>query len=147
MVVVESSKVNEFQWPAAILAGIIAGAVLLIVPSGSPWSGVTFFSPVIMGRTIPPADLSLVSTWLLHLLLSVGYGLVISRIVASFRRGRALLAGALMGMVLYGVNLGLVSAFWLQLRGNEIAIAFTHIVFGLVAAGAYRGLLKRQAGA
>jgi len=137
--------VNEFQWPAAVLAGLVAGLVLLIVPSGSPWSRITFFSPVVMGRTVPASDLPLVSTWLIHLFVSVVYGLAISRIAAGFRRGRALLAGAITGLILYGLNLGIVSAFWPDLRGNEVAVAFTHVVFGLISAGAYRGLLKRHA--
>ena len=39
---------GHVQWPAALGAGFIAGAILLIVPRGSPWSSVTFFSPVII---------------------------------------------------------------------------------------------------
>jgi hypothetical protein len=134
----------SFQWPAALLAGLIAGAVLLLVPAGSPWSRVSSFSPVVMGRLISPqAGLSLVPTWLLHLVISLIYGLIISAVAMRFRRGQALLAGAIIGLILYLINLGLVSAFWPSLRGHEVAIAFAHVVFGLIAAGAYRGLLKR----
>src|ERR1041384_1805503 len=141
----EPVDADSFQWPAALLAGIIAGVVLLVVPAGSPWSRVSFFSPVIMGRVISPqAGLPLLSTWFLHLGLSVIYGLIISAVATRFRRGQALLAGAIIGLILYLINFAIVSAVWPNSRGNEIAIAFAHIVFGLIAAGAYRGLLKRS---
>jgi hypothetical protein len=140
----EAAPDTPFQWNAALLAGLIAGAVLLIVPAGSPWSRISFFSPVVMGRTIPPqAGLPLVSTWLLHLLVSLIYGLIVSLVAMRLRRGLALLAGAITGLVLYAINFGIVSLLWPDARGNEVAIAFAHVVFGLVAAGAYRGLLRR----
>ena len=60
------------------------------------------------------------------------------------RRRRAFVTGALAGFVLYAVNFGVVTAFWPWLRGAEFSIVITHIVFGLITAGAYRGLLKRK---
>src|SRR5207248_11689730 len=42
------------QWGAALGAGLIAGVILLVVPRGSPWSSLTVFSPVIMGRALSP---------------------------------------------------------------------------------------------
>ena len=77
--------------------------------------------------------------WTLHLLVSLVYGLIISRIVATLRRRRAFFTGAL---VLYAVNFGAVSTIWPWLRGAEFSAVVTHILFGLIKAGAYRGLLK-----
>jgi hypothetical protein len=37
-----------------------------------------------------------------------------------------------------------VSALWPSLRGAEFSVVVTHVVFGLITAGAYRGLLKRK---
>jgi predicted membrane protein len=65
-------------------------------------------------------------------------------VVASLRQTKAILTGAVIGVILYGLNLGLVMAFWPQFLGDEPLVAFTHAVFGLVAAGAYRGLLRRK---
>ena len=77
------------------------------------------------------------------MVLSVIYGLIISRVVAGLKQTRAIITGGLLGLVLYIINFVLVSLWWPSLRGNEVSVVFTHLVFGLVAAGAYRGLLKR----
>jgi hypothetical protein len=140
----EPEEPTQFHVGPALGAGFIAGAVLMIVPHGSPWSSLTFFSPVIMGRAIPgPVEMPLLLVWVLHLVVSIAYGLIISRIVATLRWRRAFLTGALAGLVLYAVNFGVVSAVWPWLRGAEFSVVVTHIVFGLITAGAYRGLLKR----
>ena len=143
--VLEPQARNRLQWDAAVEAGFIAGLVLLVLPQGSPWSALTFFSPAIPGRPLPVSmAMSLLGVWIIHLLLSVLYGLIISRVVANLRREKAILTGGLAGLVLYVLNLGLVSFVWPALRGNEVAVALAHVVFGLVAAGAYRGLLRRK---
>jgi hypothetical protein len=142
----EPKDQGHLQWPAALEAGIIAGAVLLIVPRGSPWSALTFFSPVIMGRALRNvAAMPLVMVWVIHLIISIIYGLIISRIASRLLRSRAVLMGGITGVGLYLLNLLIVSFACPHLRGNELSVLFTHIVFGLLAAGIYRGLLKRKA--
>jgi hypothetical protein len=137
---------NRLQWGPAVGAGVIAGAILLLVPRGSPWSALTFFSPVIMGRSLPPGvELSLPLVWMLHMAVSIIYSLLITRVVAGLRQQRAILTGSLMGLILYVVNLAIVSIWRRDFPGNEVSVVFTHVVFGLIAAGAYRGLLKRKA--
>ena len=136
---------DRIQWGPAIGAGLIAGLVLLIIPRGSPWSSFTFFAPAVMGRSVVGLGLMLGTASLIHLAVSVLYGLLISRVVAGLKQQRAVFAGGLLGLLLYVVNFGVVSTWWPQLRGSEISVVFAHIVFGLIAAGAYRGLLKRQA--
>ena|ERR1041385_1522191 len=141
----EPKEQGHLQWSAALEAGVIVGVVLLIVPRGSPWSALTFFSPVIMGRALRNvAEMPLVLIWLIHLTISIVYGLIISRIVAGLTRSRAVLTGGITGLALYLLNLLVVSFAWPHLRGNELSVLFTHIVFGLLAAGVYRGLLKRK---
>lgn len=141
----EPEEPTRFHIGPALGAGLIAGAILLIVPHGSPWESLTFFSPVIMGRAIPGTlGLPIFLVWLLHLAVSLLYGLIISRVVATLRWRRAFFTGCLAGLVLYVVNFGLVSALWPWLRGAEFSVVITHIVFGLITAGAYRGLLKRK---
>jgi hypothetical protein len=136
---------GHLQWGAALGAGFIGGAILLIVPRGSPWSSLTFFSPVIMGRALPPTmAMPLLLTWVIHLGVAIIYGLIISRIVAGLTHTRAIVTGGLIGVLLYLLNLGAVSLWWPELRGNEVSVIFTHIVFGLIAGGAYRGLLSRK---
>jgi hypothetical protein len=135
---------SHLQIGPALGAGFIAGAVLLLVPRGSPWSTTTFFSPVIMGRSIASAGLPLLVVWCLHIGVALVYGLIISRVVAGLTYERAFLAGAITGSILYGLNLAAFSLLWPEFRGPEVPVVFAHLVFGLIAAGAYRGLLKRQ---
>ena len=47
--------------------------------------------------------------------------------------------------VAYVINFGVVSLLAPACRGNELAALFTHVVFGLIADGAYRVLLRRKA--
>jgi hypothetical protein len=143
----EPESPHSLQWPAALGAGLIAGAVFLIAPRGSPWSTVTFFSPSIMGRTLGTDAGPLILIWVAHLLLSAVYGMIISFVIARMTYGSAFMAGAVMGLVLYGLNLAVVSILWPAMRESELTVIFTHIVFGLIAAGAYRGLLRRRVAA
>jgi hypothetical protein len=77
-------------------------------------------------------------------MLSVLYSLIISRVVIGVTQLRAVLTGGMVGLFLYLINLAIISFGIPALRGNEVSVAFTHIVFGLIAAGAYRGLLRRK---
>ena len=141
----EPREAGHIQWPAAFGAGLIAGGILLFVPRGTPWSSVTFFTPIIMGRSLPVEEtMPLILVWLIHIGISVAYGLIISGLVSRLTKARAVFVGGLIGLALYVVSLLAVYLFWKEWRGNEISAGFTHIVFGVIAAGAYRGLLQRK---
>jgi hypothetical protein len=140
----EPENPGHMQWGPALGAGLIAGAVLMIAPRGSPWSSVTFFDPLVVGRNLPAQVTSMIPVWLMHLMVSIIYGFIISRTVVCLRQFRAIFTGGLVGLLLYALNLLVVSILWPHMRGNEASVAFTHIVFGLLAAAAYRGLLKRK---
>jgi hypothetical protein len=140
----EPERPGHFQWGAACGAGLIAGLILLIIPRGSPWAELTFFAPVVMGRIVSPEfGSSFVSTVVIHLAVSLVCGLVISRIVAAVTQLRALIVGGIAGLAIYLANYVIVSWWIPELGGNEMSVMFTHIVFGLIAGGAYRGLLRR----
>src|SRR5678815_4137263 len=86
----EPEKPGRFQLRAAFGAGFVAGFVLLLVPRGSPWSALTFFSPAIMGRMIPAGvEMPILLVWAVHLAVSLVYGLIISRMIATLRHQRA----------------------------------------------------------
>jgi hypothetical protein len=144
----EPLQKNRLQAIPALASGLIAGIVLLIVPHASPWEGLTSFTPAIVGRMGSAApNLPVIAAIVLHLAVSLIYGFLVSLTVINFRELWAVLVGGLMGLLLYLVNFGVVSAFWPALRGNEVSVIITHAVFGMIAAGAYRGLLRRKVSA
>lgn len=143
--VLEPESPGRFQLGPALSAGIIAGVVLLLVPRGSPWSGISFFSSVIMGRPVPDGVfIPLPLICLMHLILSEIYALLISWFVIKVTQARAIITGAIIGLVLYLANLVVVSVAFPAWRTNEVGVLFTHAVFGLIVGAAYRGLLKRK---
>jgi len=135
---------SNWQGMPAVAAGLIAGVVLLIVPHASPWEGLTSFTPALMGRVATESGLGTAMTIVLHLVLAIIYGVLISFVVSHIRQMAAVLAGGVVGVVLYFLNLGAISLWFPALRGNEVSVFVTHLVFGLIAAGAYRGLLQRK---
>lgn len=88
--------------------------------------------------------LPLPAVWVIHLGVSLIYGIIISVVVARLTSYGAILVGGVLGLLLFFANWALVSVCWPAWRVDEIPVLFTHIVFGLIAAGAYRGLLRRQ---
>ncbi len=134
---------ERFQWPAALGAGLIAGVVLLVAPRGSPWSGLTFLSPTIIGRLVPPSmGLSLPECWLIHLALSLVYGFIISLVASRLTQGRAIVGGGVIGVLLFLVNWGIISLAWPWWQTGLFAVIFAHLVFGLIAGASYRGLRR-----
>jgi hypothetical protein len=140
----EPENPGHLQWGPAFLAGLIAGSILLFVPRGSPWSSGTFFDQLIMGRALPAGMRSWIPVWLIHLIISMFYGVLIALGVARLRAFRAVLTGGLIAIILYVFNLLAVSIFLPEMRGNELSALLTHFVFGLLAAASYRGLLRRK---
>jgi hypothetical protein len=144
----DSPASGHFQWVPAVAAGLIPGVVLLILPHATPWEGLTMFTPAIMGRQVPASwGINVLEIVVIHLTLSLVYGLTVSLAVTTIRELRALLVGGVVGLVLYALNLAVVSLWIPGLHNDGISVALTHLVFGLVAAGAYRGLLRRAVAA
>lgn len=147
------------DWRAAIWAGIIAGIIFMVlemimVPvfgGGSPWGPPRMIAAIGMGRDVLPSPdtpptfdfLVLMVAMILHLLLSVIYSVVLAFFIHRLDMGRAAVLGAAFGLALYLINFYAFTALfpWFANARNWITI-FTHIVFGLVAAAAYKGLQK-----
>lgn len=152
------------DWVAAAVSGFAAGAVLMVLdllwsalfnPEG-PWRTSHMIAPIFSGAAdaLQTGDyrfsLGVVATALLtHYLLGIVFGLALAAILAQMRLDteplQALLAGAVLGLLLYFVNFDLLTAFfpWLaQLRG--LATLAAHLVFGCLAAVLY-WRLKRPA--
>lgn len=144
-------KMFQLDWKAAAGAGLIAGLIFLalemvMVPvfgGGSPWGPPRMMAAIALGKSVlpPPAtfDLGITMAALgLHLALSVVYSVVFALAVSRLNRGLALAIGVIGGLLLYLVNFyGFTVLFpWFAMARNWISI-FGHVVFGLIAAGAY----------
>lgn len=142
------------DWPAAAVAGLAAGAVLMVlelfwstlVAGGSPWAASHMIAAIVMGPdTLQSSDFSLnvVAVALAaHYVLGIVFGLVLATIIAPFRQdssvGMVLLAGAVFGAVLYLLNFyGMVYFFPWFADWRGAATLVTHLIFGMTAALLY----------
>ena len=151
------------DWPVAAVAGFAAGAVLMLldlfwstlVVGDGPWRTTHMIASVFFGAASLQSSgyefsLGAVAIALAtHYALGVAFGLVIAAVMAPLdldaTTGRALLTGAVFGIVLYLVNVDVaVRLFpWLaELRGWQALLA--HVVFGIVAALLYRKLQRTR---
>src|SRR5207248_6421519 len=112
----------------ALGAGLIPGVILLIVPRGSPWEGLTSYTPAVMGRLVPNSLVSpSLGVIIIHLALAVIYGLIISLCVTRFTQMPAVLMGGGVGLVLYLLNFGVVSLCLPEWPGgHEVSVIVTH---------------------
>ncbi len=146
-------------WKAAIWAGLISGVAfvmleMMLVPlflGGSPWAPPRMIAAMVMGKGVlpPPATFDigvLMAAMAVHFPLSVVFTLILAWIIARFDRGVAVLIGAVFGLILYVVNFyGFTAIFpWFAMARNGVTI-FTHIMFGMIAALAYKQLAKPKA--
>jgi hypothetical protein len=148
------------DWRAGLWAGLIAGIVFVmlemmlvwLVMGMSPWAPPRMMAAMLMGRSVlpPPADFALlpvIGAMLIHIPLSIAYGLAIGWIVHRMDIAMAMAAGAVFGLIgIYFVNFYLIAPPlfpWFADARNGISI-FAHAAFGAVAAAAYVGLRRPQ---
>lgn len=139
----------RLDWRSALLAGLIGGAVVLLLSHGIPWFTSGMVSPTMMGRDLKPeglVDSSMsVVTVLGQFVVSLVYALVIAPLVTRFRGMWAVAVGGLIGLGLYLLNFAvfrlMLSDRW---TGSELSVVVTHVVFSMVVAGAYKGMAARK---
>lgn len=155
---IESHPAQVFDAKSAVIAGLIAGAVFLVlemvmVPlflGGSPWGPPRMIAAIALGRGVlpPPATFNITAVlvaMVIHFVLSALYALILAVLVSRVSTMAALLAGAIFGLVLYLVNFyGMTTVFpWFAMARNWVSI-FTHLVYGLLAAWLYIGMTSRS---
>ncbi|MGQ0816323.1 MAG: hypothetical protein ACT4O1_17990 [Gemmatimonadota bacterium] len=143
---------------AAIWAGLISGAVFMVVEmlmvqmflGMSMWGPPRMIAAIVMGKgVLPPPetfDLAIVMVaMLVHFPLSVVFALPLAWIVSRLQLGAATGVGAAYGLALYLVNFYLMTAFfpWFGMARNWVSIT-AHILFGLIAAVAYKKLQESE---
>lgn len=147
----------DVNWGAAARAGLLAGLVYLawqmalypLVTGGSIWDVPRATAAILLGKGIlaGPATFNpgiFAVGLLLHLTLSVGYGLLLAAMIAGLRRGAALVSGGIFGLVLYLINFyWFITAFGWFARARNWATGLAHVIFGLVVVWSYLALRRR----
>ena len=142
------------DWLAAAVAGIVAGAVLMLLSllwaandiHMQPWMLARRIAAITMGQQVlASADFSITVVAVMavtHYVLGVLFAAVLAAIISigSIKRSPAavMLIGALFGLLLYVVNFYLLAErfpWFVDMRGGPPLIA--HLIFGLVSAGVY----------
>ncbi len=147
------------NWNAAIKAGLIAGAIFMIlemllvatVGGMSPWGPPRMIAAIVLGEGVlpPPATfepLSFVVAMLVHFVLAILLAIVFALIAgrAASSATAATLAGLVFGLIVYAINFyGMTALFpWFAMARNGISI-FAHAMFGLVLGYTYWKLARR----
>ena len=144
-----------FSPRAAINAGIISGIIATIVQVALWWlfqeplpeilyRDARLTAAILMGPDVlpPPASLSwkvmIVATFI-HFLISIGYSMILARLIFRPDTLFSLLLGAIFGGGVYGINMyGFTVIFpWFSMARDWITF-FTHIAFGVSLAASYK---------
>lgn len=155
------SSRRRYNWKAAIAAGIIAGAVFIILEMvlvpvaglGTPWEPIRMIAAIVLGPDVlpPPDTFSLpifMVAMLLHFSLSIFYATIYAAIWHGFLRlGARLpttLPTGLFGLVIYLINFyGFTALFpWFAQARNWISI-LTHVTWGFILPVAYEACNSR----
>jgi hypothetical protein len=154
----ESRLRRAVDWSSAIWAGVIAGAIfmtleMILVPAfgmGGPWGPPRMIAAIVLGQEVlpPPETFDLgvaIVAMLVHFALSIAYAIVLGLLVHRSTTATSTLIGAGYGLALYLINFYLFTvAFpWFAMARNGVSI-FAHLVFGAVAAAAYKVLQHRH---
>ena len=141
------------DWSAAVWAGVIAGAVFLVLNlvltplafGGNAWVVIRLLASVVMGEGVlaPPATFDPVITLvalLIHFALSIVFALLLAIIIHRWGFITGVILGALFGLALYGINFYTLTLFfpWFFAMNSWVMIV-SHVVFGAVAGGVYEG--------
>jgi len=141
------------DWRAAIWAGLISGAIFMVINMaltnsyvGSPWVVVRLIASIAMGEGVlpPPATFDtkiFVVAFIVHIVLSVGFACLIAYVLHRWGLIVGILGGAVLGLALYAINFYTVTALfpWFFPMRSWI-MAVSHAIFGACAGGIYEGL-------
>jgi hypothetical protein len=136
------------QWATGIKAALGVAAILWLVTRGIPWAPSGLVSPTVMGREIkdPGAintNLATLAT-VLHFVVAMVYASIMMPLIHRFTYNNAWLIGAGLGVAMYLLNLAVATMFGGTPYARELPAFITHLAFGIIFTGAYKGLVKRR---
>ncbi len=144
---------------AATKSGLIAGVVfmmleMIMVPlfmGDSPWAPPRMIAAIILGKDVLPSPTNpatfnfgvLMAAMLLHFIASIIYAIIIGWLCRTRDMGTSIFIGAAFGLAIYFINFyGFTTLFpWFAMARNWISI-FSHIMFGLIAAFAFKKMYQ-----
>jgi hypothetical protein len=143
--------------PNAIYAGMIAALISLLVETpvlwfvygDTQWAAARMTAAMVLGARVlspPTFDLTIVAVAsIIHVGLSVGYGLALAPLLRRRRLGTAVGVGVVYGLLLYAVNLHGIAPIlfpWFSALQTGLTV-FSHAVFGATLGASYV-LLRRR---
>jgi hypothetical protein len=139
---------------AAVLAGLIAGAIFLLalmvgywlVTGSSPWAINHFIAAVVLGRSaLESVDSFSLPVLLVSVIVHMVYSLLLTLLIAFiFHRWGILMGifgGALMGAAFYFISFYVLGTLFASLYAAQgWPMLLGHILFGALAGGIYEAL-------
>ena len=154
---------SETHWWAGAFAGIIAGivfmmlemALVMMVQGESPWGPPHMMAAMVLGKGVLPEPgtyapfsmMIMTVAMMVHMVLSVIYGLIGAWLVHRFDWEWALAIGAVFGLAIYIVNFYMIAPAmfpWFEMARNAMSL-FSHVVFGALLGLAYVWLRRPKA--
>lgn len=139
------------DWSASIWAGIIAGAIfmilnLILIPifvGGNHWMVLRQIASIPMGADIlpPPATFSgsaMTAALITHFAISIASSMLIAFVIHRWGLLVGIFGGAALGLALYLINIYSLTFFfpWLFTL-NSWTFMINHVLFGAIAGGVY----------
>ncbi len=149
---------RTLNWKAAIIAGLVAGLVFMMLEMGlvatiggqSPWGPPRMIAAIAMGNGVlpPPATFDMgimMVAMMIHFPLSIILAAVLGWAISHWRMNlmTSLIVGTIFGLVVYFVAFYIMTAVfpWFAMARGGIAI-FAHAMFGLVLGWTYHAIAK-----
>lgn len=151
----ETSRFRQIMdWRAAIIAGILAGALtmllwvilLALTTGGSVWAPFHHVAAILLGQSVltPSQTINpqvVLTGTVIHLFLSVLYSVILAFIIHRWGLWVGIIGGAFFGLALYVINYYTFTTLYpwfFPLRGWIALVG--HVFFGAAAGGIYEGL-------
>lgn len=149
------------DWPAALIAGFLAGALLMILEflwavtgGNDPWAVAHKVAGITLGHNVATTSgfsTGVIATALMtHYVLGMLFGCILAAILSTFRLddspGMAFGIGAVFGLVIYIFNFYVMAKaypWFVDMRTLETFIG--HVIFGMTAGFVYWRMQRRQA--
>ena len=149
----ETRSLRSADWRAAVIAGVIAGLVFLVVNMaltgyllGNAQLPLQLAAALLLGPSVMPPAVGLGGSVFLtglgvHLVLAVGFTCLIAFCLHRWGIWVGIFGGALFGLALYAINYYFVADFIAGFAAfRSWLMAFSHVLFGAVAGGLYETL-------